>query len=229
MPVPSDAPPAIPAWQIFERNAGVYEDWYATPRGRRADRAERALLDRLLAPFATAQSALEVGCGTAHFTRWLAGRLRYVVGLDRAIAMLAEARRYHPPVPVIQGDAHQLPIRDRAVDLTIFIFTLEFVERPDLALTEAVRVARRGVVIVALNRWSSGGFSRRWGADARGPLLGHARDFSLPSLHALASSATGDRLRRIRWASSLFPRSREAVTRSIPFGDVIGVAAELTR
>ena len=81
------APPA--AWQLFERNAAGYEEWYSTPRGRRADLAERALLERLLAPFAAAQSALEVGCGTGHFTRWLAGRLPHVVGLDRAPAMLA--------------------------------------------------------------------------------------------------------------------------------------------
>jgi trans-aconitate methyltransferase len=64
------------SWQRFEREAAGYEAWYATPRGRRADRAERGLLERLMVPFATARSALEIGCGTGHFTQWLAGRPR---------------------------------------------------------------------------------------------------------------------------------------------------------
>lgn len=218
----------VVSWQLFEGDPAVYEAWYSTPRGRRADRAERALLERLLLPFATVESALEVGCGTAHFTRWLADSLHYVVGLDRAAAMLTEARQRYPRLPLIQGDAHDLPLRARAVDLSIFVITLEFVERPALALTEAIRVARQGVLVVALNRWSLGGFSRRWGADARRPLLGRAHDFSLRSLRALASASAGPRLRHVRWASSLFPWSSAEVASWIPFGDVLGIALELT-
>ena len=228
MPARAERPPVVGSWQRFDRDARAYENWYATPRGHRADRAERALLERLLTRFATARSALEVGCGTAHFTRWLADRLPSVVGLDGAAAMLAEARRRHAGVRLIQGDAHQLPIRDRAVDLTVFVTTLEFVERPAPALTEAVRVARQGVLVVALNRWSRAGFSRRWGADARRPLLGHARDFSLASLRALASASAAGRLRRLHWAYALFPGNRPVVAQRIPFGDVIGIGMELT-
>lgn len=178
-----------PAWQLFERAPAGYEAWYSTPRGRRADGAEQALLDRLLTPFAAARSALEVGCGTGHFARWLANRLPRVVGLDRAPTMLAEARRRDPGLLLVQGDAHRLPIGSRAVDLSVFVTTLEFVEEPMQALAEAIRVARQGVLVVALNRWSAGGFSRRWGRDARGALLSRAHDFTLASLRELASSS----------------------------------------
>ena len=219
------APPA--AWQLFERNAAGYEEWYSTPRGRRADLAERALLERLLAPFAAAQSALEVGCGTGHFTRWLAGRLPHVVGLDRAPAMLAEAGRHYPRLRLIQGDARHLPIRSRAVDLTLFVLTLEFVDDPLEALAEAVRISRRGLLVLALNRFSLGGGSRRWGRDARRPLLGQARDFSLGILRALVTTAAGPRVRALRWASVLFPLGQAGVSLRIPLGDVIGVAVEL--
>lgn len=213
--------------QLFERDAGGYEAWYSTPRGRRADFAERALLARLLAPFATAQSALEVGCGTGHFTRWLADRLPHVVGLDRAGAMLAEAHRLHPRLPLLQSDAHHLPIRSRAVDLCVFVITLEFVERPGEALAEAIRVARRGVLVIVLNRWSVDGLSRRWGPDARRARLGRARDFTLPSLRGLLSAAAGPRLGALRWASALLPDGLFAVPLRIPFGGVIGIAVEL--
>lgn len=218
-------PPA--AWQYFERHATGYEAWYATPRGRRADLAERALLEHLLSPFTGAQSALEVGCGTGHFTRWLAGRLPRVAGLDRAPAMLAEARRHDPRLRLVQGDAECLPIRSRAVDLAVFALTLEFVDEPAAALAEAVRISRRGVLVVALNRWSLGGWSRRWGPDARRPLLGQARDFSLGLLRALAATAAGPRLRGLRWASALFPVGRGGPSDWIPLGDVIGIALEL--
>lgn len=213
--------------KLFARDAAGYETWYATPRGQRVDRAERALLEGLLAPFATARSALEVGCGTGHFTRWLAGRLPRVAGLDRAPAMLAEARRHRPHLSLVQGDAHHLPIRSRAVDLSVFVISLEFVDRPALALAEAVRVARQGMLVVTLNRWSLGGFSRRWGTDARRPRLGRARDVTLASLRELASTAAGPRLCALRWAGALFPGGLVRMPAPIPLGDVIGVAVEL--
>jgi len=214
-------------WRLFERDPAGYESWYASARGRRADLAERALLERLLAPFSSASSALEVGCGTGHFTAWLARRLPRVVGLDRSPAMVAEARRRHPGLPLIQGDAHDLPVRAGAIDLTVLITALEFVDRPELALAEAVRVANQGVLLIALHRWSRGGFARRWGADARRARLGRARDFSLPRLRAFAATAARPRLRAIRWASALFPGHPEGVVQRIPLGDVIGVAVHL--
>lgn len=216
------------AWQLFERDPAGYEAWYTTPRGRRADRAERALLERLLAPFATAPRALEIGCGTGHFTAWLAARIPHVVGLERSPSMLAEARRRHPRLSFVMGDAHELPFRSRAVDLSVFVTTLEFLDRPAVALGEAARVARRGVLVVALNRWSPGGFSRRWGADARRSRLGRARDFTPAALRALASAAAGPRLRALRGASALFPGDVGGVQALIPLGDVIGAAVELS-
>ena len=227
MPVRSEDA-AVGGWERFDRDARRYEEWYTTPRGQRADRAERALLEHLLASFPTARSALEIGCGTAHFTRWLSSRLPHVLGLDGAAAMLTEARRLHPSLPLMQGDAHRLPIRDRAVDLGVFIATLEFIDRPAVAMTEAIRIARRGVLVIALNRWSLGGLSRRCGADTRRRLLGHARDFSPQSLRALAFASAGPRLGHLRWACALFPGHRIAAVSRIPFGDVVGIAVELT-
>ncbi|MBI1735736.1 MAG: methyltransferase domain-containing protein [Candidatus Rokubacteria bacterium] len=215
------------AWALFERDAAGYEDWYATRGGRRVDMAERALLERLLASFGSAQSVLDIGCGTGHFTRWLAGRVPRVVGLDRAPAMLAEARRRSRRLLLVEGDAHHLPIRSRMVDLGVFVLTLEFLEDPAVALAEAVRVARRGVVVVALNRWSPGGLSRRWGRDARRPLLGRARDFTIRSLRTLVSAAAGPRLRALRWTSTLFPDSLGRVQARIPLGGVLGVSVAL--
>jgi SAM-dependent methyltransferase len=215
-------------WDIFERAAKRYEAWYATPLGQRADAAERALLTRLLGGFPTARSVLEVGCGTGHFTAWLADQGWEVVGLDRAPAMVAEVRRHFPEIPVIVGDAHRLPVREGAVDLVVFVTALEFLEDPVLVLAEAARVACQGLVVVALNRCSLGGLSRRWGPQARQSLLGQARDASVRSLRMMVKAAVGTRLQGIRWASTLFPDGLWRVQAPIPFGEVIGMAARMT-
>lgn len=215
------------SWQRFEQAAERYEDWYETRRGRRASRAERQLLSRLLAEFPHARSALEVGCGTGHFTAWLAERCRRVVGLDRAPGMVTELRRRHPGIPAVVGDAQRLPLEGGTVDVVIFVTTLEFLDTPETALAEAVTVARRGVIVVALNRWSLGGLSRRWGTQARRPLLGGARDHSLVSLSRMLRHAAGRRLCGLRRASTLFPDGLWNVRSRLPLGEVIGVAALL--
>jgi ubiquinone/menaquinone biosynthesis C-methylase UbiE len=215
-------------WDIFERAAGRYEAWYTTPGGQRADAAECALLARLLSGFPKARRVFEVGCGTGHFAAWLARRGLWVVGLDRAPAMLAEVRRYRPDIPILLGDAHGLPMREGAVDLVVLVTTLEFLEDPALALAEAVRVARQGLVVVALNPWSPGGLRRRWGRQARHSLVSHAREISLVSLRARVKAAAGTRLQAIQCVSTLFPDGLWRVQAPIPLGEVIGMAARMT-
>ena len=215
-------------WDIFEREAGTYDDWYATPRGRRAHMAECALLEWLLGHFPGAGSVVEVGCGTGHFTGWLGQRGLTVVGLDRAPQMLRQMRRRAPGIPCVLGEARRLPFRDGAIDLVALITTLEFLDERDVSLREAVRVAYRGLMLVVLNRWSVGALCRRCRLRAgRGALLGRARDYSLSSLREGIAGAAGARLREVRWTSALFlglpPRTRARV----PLGDVVGVAVLL--
>jgi hypothetical protein len=120
-----------------------------------------------------------------------------------------------------------LPFRDGAVDLALFVTALEFLEEPLGALREACRVARVGVVVLGLNRWSLGGLSRRWGAQSRQPLLSRARDLSYRGLRALLQQAAGPRLRDVRWSSGLFPGPFWPMRASLGVGDVIGVAIQL--
>jgi SAM-dependent methyltransferase len=214
-------------WELPEPAAARYESWYATPRGQRADRAERALLARLLGWFPRAQRVLESGCGTGHFTQWLASRGYAAVGLDRSPAMLREARRLAPGVPLVLADAHRLPLRDGAVDVSALVTTLEFLEQPTKALEESARVAGRGLVLLVLNRWSLGALSRRCGPQSRGSLLAGARDFSRALLRDALGRSAGERVLAIHWYSTLLPRPLDRIRPPLPFGDVLGVAVEL--
>jgi ubiquinone/menaquinone biosynthesis C-methylase UbiE len=214
-------------WEIFQRSAGEYERWYATRRGRRADIAERVLLEWLLGHLPEARTVLEVGSGTGHFAARLVESGFEVVGLERAPAMVKEAQRSFPSIPFVLGDAHWLPFRTGAVDVVVFITTLEFLESAATGLREAVRVARRGIVAVVLNRCSPGGMSRRFGPQSRGSLLGQARDYSLSRLRRELQEAAGDRLGTLYWSSTLFPDGFWNQMAHVPLGDVIGIVAEL--
>jgi ubiquinone/menaquinone biosynthesis C-methylase UbiE len=212
---------------IFEHAAQTYERWYTTPHGQRVDQAERALLESLLTHFPEAHSVIEVGCGTGHFTAWLAERGLRVVGVDRSPAMLAAMRQRCTGVPVVLGDAQSLPYCTGAVDVVVFITTLEFLADPVAALAEATRVARQGVLLVVLNRWSLGGLSRRWGQQVHQPLLGQARDYSVVSLWDTVQQAIGQRVYTVYWASTLFPAGLWWARAPVPLGDIIGMAVLL--
>jgi ubiquinone/menaquinone biosynthesis C-methylase UbiE len=216
-------------WQLFDSQAAGYEAWYANARGARVSEAERDLLTCLLSHFPAARSALEIGCGTGHFTRWLAERLPRVVGLDRSRAMLLQARQPGKRPPLLEAEAHRLPFRDRSLDLVLFVTALEFLDAPGAALAEAVRVARQGLVLVVLNRWSSGGLSRRWGSQSRKPILRQARDYAIPDLRDAVARAADARLQRLIWQSAIFPGPLWRVRASLPLGEVLGLAAALDR
>jgi SAM-dependent methyltransferase len=215
------------SWETFEEGAARYESWYATQRGRRVDHSECALLGWLLAWFPGACRVLEVGCGGGHFTQWLAAPGYVAIGLDRSPAMLDEARSRLSGSPLVLADAHRLPLRDRAVDISVLVTTLEFLESPRRALQESVRVAERGLALVVLNRCSLGALSRRWGPQSHGTLLAGARDISRRRLQEHLEGAAGERLHGLHWRSTLLPRPFDRLITPLPFGDALGVAVEL--
>jgi len=215
------------SWERFDQAALRYESWYRTARGSGASWAERRLLGRLLKRFPGSRSALEIGCGTAHFARWLAQEGLCVVGLDRSPAMLGEARRLAPELPLSRADALRLPFHNRSVDLAILVTTLEYLPSPPDALAEAARVARAGVIVLALNRWSIGALSRRWGSETKSELLRHAEDLSLPRLRAMLCHAAGPGLCGLHWASAVFPGPLRRKVTPIPLGEILGVAVVL--
>jgi len=210
-----------------ERVVAHYEAWYETPEGRRADALEKALLRRLLQSFTRVRSVLEIGCGTAHFTRWLSGEGLAAIGLDASAAMLAQVRSLDG-MPLVQGDAYRLPFPDGAFDLVAFITTLEFLERPQRALTEALRVTRQGLLLGVLNRWSVLGLQRRLAGLFHHTVYDAAYFYGVGELKRLLRSVTGEK-GQIMWHTTLFPRWWLCPRESLPWGGLIGMALFLAK
>ena len=198
-----------------------YEQWYAGS-GQRADILEKHLLGKLLRLFPNARSVLEVGCGTGHFTRWLAGSGLDAVGLDISKPMLDEARRLDG-LRYLPGDAHSLPFADRSFDITALITTLEFLGNPARAVAEAVRVARQGILLGVLNRWSLVALRYRLSGKA---MWRAARFFGLGELEGLVRRAAGSRAKAVVWETTLWPGPGMRDL-TLPWGGFIGMAVQL--
>jgi ubiquinone/menaquinone biosynthesis C-methylase UbiE len=201
--------------------AARYEGWYEGS-GRSADVQEKRLLAELLRDFPEASTVLEVGCGTGHFTRWLAEQGYRVTGLDCSEAMLREARKCNR-TPYIFGDALALPLTDRQFDLTALITTLEFVRDPQQALREALRVSAQGLLLGVLNRRSRLARQRKHSAKSPWDV---ARFFSVAELEALVQDVGEGRVESIRWRTTLWPFPIRG-SLPLPWGGFIGMAVRL--
>lgn len=199
-----------------------YEAWYAGP-GKRADELETRLLGKLIGRFPGARNALEVGCGTGHLTRWLQSRGLATTGLDASRAMLRQAKALGTP-RCLQADGHALPVQDGSFDVVVLITTLEFVADPGQALREALRVARRGLLLGVLNRVSLLAVRRRmsptdwWQA---------ARFFSVSEVKRLLTEVGGRRIQRIEWRTTLWPVPC-VPDLPLPWGGFIGLAVHVS-
>jgi SAM-dependent methyltransferase len=92
---------------------------------------------------------LEIGCGAAQCSRWLARAGARPVGVDLSVAQLGHARRLDrrtgTTVPVVAGDAARLPLRDESFDLACSAYgALPFVADAGAVHREVARVLRPG-------------------------------------------------------------------------------------
>jgi demethylmenaquinone methyltransferase / 2-methoxy-6-polyprenyl-1,4-benzoquinol methylase len=96
---------------------------------------------------ATGGSALDVACGSGKLTAVLAGiagSQGRVVGLDFSPQMLEIARREHPGIEFMEGDALNLPFGDASFDASTISFGLRNLADPVRGLREMQRVVKAG-------------------------------------------------------------------------------------
>jgi ubiquinone/menaquinone biosynthesis C-methylase UbiE len=126
--------------------------------------AERAAWDRILdlvLPGAPALDALDVGSGTGFLAFELAARGHRVVGVDFALAMIAEARRKAAAsgvrIEFEEADAERLPFAAGSFDLLMSRHLLWTLPHPEAAIDEWIRVLRPGGRLVVIDSQFTGG------------------------------------------------------------------------
>jgi SAM-dependent methyltransferase len=93
-------------------------------------------------------AAVELGCGSAYVSAWLARRGARPVGVDVSARQLAVARRLQDEFglrfPLIQGDAERVPLRSGCADLVISEYGASVWCDPYRWVPEAARLLRPG-------------------------------------------------------------------------------------
>jgi len=95
---------------------------------------------------------LDVGCGTGNATACLreAYPAAAVAGLDLSAGMLGRARAKSPGLPLVRGNAAELPFSAAAFDLVLSAYMLHHLERREEFCVEAARCLAPGGRLVIL-------------------------------------------------------------------------------
>lgn len=120
----TETPPTWGIWSVPEADVGMLPD----------DLAGKA--------------AVELGCGTAYVSSWMARRGAQVIALDNSQAQLATARRLQAQhgitFPLIHGNAEQVPLPSASFDFAISEYGACLWADPYRWIPEAARLLRPG-------------------------------------------------------------------------------------
>ena len=130
---------ALGRWQAAEMDWGVW----SVPESEIGIIGDVAGLD-----------VVELGCGTAYFSAWLARRGARPVGVDPTPAQLETARRCQRELgiefPLVEAASESVPLPDESFDLALSEYGASIWADPARWLPEAARLLRSGGRLVFL-------------------------------------------------------------------------------
>jgi len=130
------------AWQREEIDWGIWR----TPESELGVLGDLSALRGL--------DVIELGCGTAYFSAWLARLGAKPVGIDLTPTQLESARAFQrefkSDFPLIEGDAQDVPLPDASFDLAISEYGASIWCDPYLWIPEAARLLKPGGKLIFL-------------------------------------------------------------------------------
>lgn len=148
---------------------------------------------------------VELGCGTAYLSAWLARRGARVVGVDPTPAQLETARacqlEFGLEFPLVEAAAEDVPLPDASFDLAVSEYGASIWADPHRWIPEAARLLRPGGMLVFLRNSTLAMLCfpdvGQVGEQLRRPQLGMHR-FEWPEGGVEFHLAHGDLLRLLR-------------------------------
>lgn len=137
-------------WNSYDEVAEIYERVHAP----RLAMPARDLVE--VAEIPAGGRVLDVGTGTgvaAEAALEVAGPDGVVVGVDRAVQMLAVGKRTRPDLAIVAGVAVDLPFRGGTFDAVVANFVISHFKRYETALADIIRVLKPGGRL-AVSAWS---------------------------------------------------------------------------
>lgn len=221
---------------VFDfRDAKAYERWFEKRRNRLATELESRLMLDMLKP-APKELVLDIGCGVGASLSALLDQDLSVTGIDPSPYMLDIVfNRLANKVDLYRGFAEDLPFDDNSFNHACFFTSLEFVDDPKKALSEAFRVAKDKVFLGVLNRYALKGVQRRLVGVFTQTIYNRAQFFSIWELKRMVRELLGDV--PISWRTvCTFPQpsgpivssiERSALVQRCPFGTFAGMVITL--
>jgi ubiquinone/menaquinone biosynthesis C-methylase UbiE len=167
----------------FSRQADTFDDdsVFANPR-------LAAWITRNLEPIHEATTLLEVACGAAHMSEFLAPRIRQAIGADLTPAMLANGKqrldaRDVRNVLLQLGDVYELPFVDESFDLVVCRFAVHHFDRPAVAISEMARVCVAGGRVAIVDMVADATRNDAFNDMERRRDPSHTRALSVDELH----------------------------------------------
>lgn len=132
------------------------DEWYQSEQGSFVLSLEHSLFQRMVSHWPRrGRALLEIGCGTGVFLKMFWEYGFDVTGADLSEELLDIAQeRMGEKADFRLGQLDDLPFDDGDFDYVALLSILEYVENPKAVLTEAMRIASRGVILGFMNRWS---------------------------------------------------------------------------
>lgn len=195
----------------FDKTAQDYDSWYDTKAGRMYDKLEKKTFDRLIGADNVGKKLLDVGCGTGHWSSYFANKGFQVVGIDVSDKMIKAAKDKNiknARFEVVGGD--KIHFKDKSFDCAAAITSVEFMQNPQLAISEMVRcVKSKGIVLIgvlnSLNSQNKSRAAQKTSALACANLLKPQDIYNMLSIYGKPQVVVCANVSKIGWMINFAP------------------------
>lgn len=147
------------------------------PISKHAERRRAEVTANLLQPQRN-DSILDVGCGDGYQMSYIVGRAQRIVGIDRSLGKLKEAKKKIRSMDFICASSEKLPFQQEIFSKVTCLELLEHLNNPVETLEEIERVIKNvGILIVSVPYRERIVFTRCIHCGKLTPLWGHLHSF----------------------------------------------------